>query len=1208
MVAPQINIRVTDLTLYAPRRSNAVMGCVGPATKGPINTLSDFTDEGNFTNFHGRRIDRMYGPRGFNRYLKRGDQGKYVRIAGPNLAFGTLTLYAVDGITPILNFTLNSAGSWGDDGFIQVAVTHNGTASYNLQVFEDGQPTDEVFIGINNGIVETRVNNTSTRVVVSLAFGAGATFPAQTINPVTNALDPQGFTGGDDGAFAKSESASSSTSGVAGRRFFGKMDSVAGSRVFSDLFTIDATLAGLDIAYGTLGHPAVPGTVTVRCQVGASSYVELSDDGDGGVVLGGGGFGILEGTSAVGYIDYRTGAFGVDISGTASSFFATGTFSTIFVKAAAEGVGATVAGQGAYAGNLSRFKLAPGFFNANKLVITVPIDEQVGDAAVGVAGEASSTATLKSLAGWIVPGTVILTPNHPTDAVPPPVYDDGFGGWRSAPIGSPGVAVAGTLDYRTGAWAITPWDPVGGVSFPGVTAAQIQAEYDIQMLNMGGGAVPGDANGDQTQVVQPSDAGGDAAASDVDAGAARIVGPISPGTVVLVISSTGGSGSETFYDDGVGGWLTRPRGDPRAAAAAGGALDYVTGEWSITAAASIDALASITADYTQTPFDRARRHLRGTGPQFVADTTPNAAGVNLDAPAAANDYNGTNFVDHTTGAFGLELDLVETGTNTFNVKDNGAMTAVYLPVAEILGFGDGTEPIFIGSLDPAPFRRQNNRLVAFQSAQSSSAVAGDLQVAFATLDTLDPADDHWTQNVAAPSDPNNFLGFGTGDTSVQWTGAPTLDEAVFVAADEVVLHFLSRYPGDIGNERAILTDGLWVSVDADPTLAGTIRARVLFTATGEVESFGQAPTLNDLARLINDSLNGSDFVRADVTDDAGLLDADLTAAQSVGMAGAFTQADVVGTKVGSVTTGIQMFRNPDIVPLDWIMVPGQWHSGVVNALRNLCEKPGRRCIGIVPTPDTENAFEVRDFVNAEWNSGPGLPPVATALVPFPPTSLVDSRQLAVFAPWVTYLDGDAVVTEPPDGDMAALVANTDSQAEPWYPIAGGRRGRVLAEGVKYSTELEDRNLIYGLVGSRIEIVNSVVAFSNRGLQLAGQRTAQRTATSLDRINVSWTVNVIANRIDAGAHDFEFELNDTILWRQIKSFIEGILGPIKERRGLIDFFVIVDQTTTTAADIDNLRVRAKIFIKPARATEFLDFDIILTPTGADFADVSASSSI
>jgi hypothetical protein len=1207
MVAPQINIRVTDLTLYAPRTTNAVMGCVGPATKGPVNRLTDFTDEGNFAGTHGKPLDRLYAQRAFNRYLARGDQGKFVRIAGPNLATATLTLYAADGITPILLVSASSPGSWANNGGLSVAITHNGTQTYNLQVFQDGQPVgSDAYVGLNNGIVETRINNSSRNIQVQLAQGAGNTFPAATLNPVTGALSPRLFSGGDDGAFAKSASASSATSGVAGRRFFGTMNSVAGSRVFTDIRTIDAALAGQTIAYGTVGQPVVPGTFTIRCQTGASAFVELTDNANLSYAPGGAGLGILQGAAGVlGYVDYRTGAYGVNILASGSTFFASGTFGAIFTKAVSESVGATAAGLGAYAGNLSRFKLAPGFFNANKAVITVPINEQVGTAALGAAGAASSVATLKTLAGWIVPGSIIMTPAHPTDPVPPAIYDDGLGGWRTAPIGQPGVAVAGTINYRTGAWTVTTWDPVGGVLFPAVTAATIGARYDIQVINMGGGAVPGEADAAKSQVLQPSDAGGDATVANTDPGAYAFVGPVSPGSVVLTCDDVGGS-PVTIYDNGVGGWLDRPRGDPRAVAVTG-SIDYTTGAWTVTFSAVVGASAQVTATYTQNPFDKARRNLRGTGPQFLADITANAAGLDLTAPAAANDYNGTNFLDHTTGEFAITLDLVPTGNNTFDVLDNGTMTAVYMPVAGILGFGDGTTTVFTGTLEPAPFRRQANRLVAFQGAQASAFGSGDPQVSFATLGTTADAD-HWTQNVAAPTDPDNFLDMRDGTTSIQWTSAPLLDEAVFVAADEVVIHFTSRYPGDIGNHRTILTDGLWLEVLSDPSLAGTLMCRVYFGALNIIESFGQAPTLADLAESINDPLNGSDYIRAEVTDDAGILDVDLTATQQVGMSGAFTNADVVGTKVGSVTTGLQMFRNPDIVPLDWIMVPGQWHAPVITALQSLCERKGRRAIGIVPTPDSDDVFEVRDFVNGEYNSGPSLPPVPTARVPFPPSVAIDSRLMAVFAPWLLYLDQytNQQVTEPPDGDVAALVAYTADVAEPWFPIAGGRRGRVLADAVKYSVELDDQNLVYGLIGQRTEIVNCIAAYSGRGLQLNGQRTAQRAATSLDRINVSWTVNVIMNKLDAGAKEFQFELNDTLLWRSIKAFVESVLAPMKERRGLQDYFVVCDGTTTTADDIDNLRVRCKVFIKPARATEYIDFDIILTPTGADFADVAAAA--
>jgi len=1201
MVAPQTFIRVTDLTLYAPRTTNAVMGCVGPATKGQVNQLNDFTDEGNFVSFHGRPVDRMYAQRGLIRYFRRGNQAKFVRIAGDNLATATLTLYAADGLTPILLLTAASPGSWANNGFLEVAIIHNGTTSYNVQVYQDGVLSDEQFIGLTNGTIETNINNNSERIQVQLAPGAGATFPAQTLNVVTGALDPKAFNGGDDGAFAKSDSTSSTTSGVAGRKFFGKLDSITGSREWENIRTIDAVLAGQQRVYGSVGTAVVPGTFTVRAEVGAASFVEASDDGDLSYAPGGAGFGILTSAGATGYIDYRTGNFGLDITPSASTFFAGGAIDAIWIKGATELVGATVAGLGTYAGNLSRFSLAPGWFNGNKAVITVPIDEVSGDAVLSAVGAASSVATLKTLAGWIVPGTVALTPTHPTDAVPPVIYDDGFGGFTTLPGGA-GTAVVGTINYRTGVWAVTTWDPVGAVAFPAVTAAQIEATYDIQIINLGGGAVPGGVNGSKQHLAQPSDAGGDALAADTDPGASRLPLPIQPGTVALTISDVSGS-PETLYDSGVGDWLDRPRGDPRATAVTG-ALDYTTGAWSVTASAAITATASISADYTSTPFRQARRAVRGMGPQFIADTTPNAAGMNLDTPTLANAYNSTNWLDHVTGEFSIELDLVPTGANTFNVRDNGALTAVYMP-ADILGFGDGTTTVFTGQLSSAPYRRQDDRLVALQTAQASSAGAGDPQVAFGTLGISADAD-HWTQNVALPSDPDNFLDYRTGATSIQWTGAPALDEAVVVTADDVVIHATARYPGDIENERTIMTEGFYVVVDSDPSLVGTLRCRVFF-ATTAIESFGQQPDIASLVEAVNDPLNGSDFIRLNSTDEAGFLDIDLTAPQSIGLSGAFTNADVVGAKVGNTYTGLQHFRNHEVVALDWIMIPGQWHAPVITALQTLVERNGRRAIGIVPCPEADEVFETRDFVNAEYNSGPGLPPVPTALVPFPPQVPINSNQLAIFDPWLQYLDNytNETVIEPPDGDMATLVANTDNVAAPWFPIAGGRRGRVLADAVKYSTELDDRNLVYGQVGARTEVINVIAVQQGRGLQLVGQRTAQRSPTALDRINVRWTVNKIMNDVDNISKDFLFELNDTILWREIKAAIDKVLKPIIERRGLQDAFVLVDGTTTTASDIDNLTVKAKIFIKPARAVEFLEFDIVLTPTGADFSDVSAA---
>ena len=49
----------------------------------------------------------------------------------------------------------------------------------------------------------------------------------------------------------------------------------------------------------------------------------------------------------------------------------------------------------------------------------------------------------------------------------------------------------------------------------------------------------------------------------------------------------------------------------------------------------------------------------------------------------------------------------------------------------------------------------------------------------------------------------------------------------------------------------------------------------------------------------------------------------------------------------------------------------------------------------------------------------------------------------------------------------------------------------------------------------------------------------------------------------------------------------------------DYKVILDETTTTADLIDRNIMYAKIFIKPARAIEYIVVDFVITKTGADF---------
>ena len=79
--------------------------------------------------------------------------------------------------------------------------------------------------------------------------------------------------------------------------------------------------------------------------------------------------------------------------------------------------------------------------------------------------------------------------------------------------------------------------------------------------------------------------------------------------------------------------------------------------------------------------------------------------------------------------------------------------------------------------------------------------------------------------------------------------------------------------------------------------------------------------------------------------------------------------------------------------------------------------------------------------------------------------------------------------------------------------------------------------------------------------------------------------------------FDQNLNST--WARFKSQVEPVLSSTQARFGLSSYKLILDETTTTADLVDRNIMYAKIFVKPARAIEYVVVDFIITRTGADF---------
>jgi hypothetical protein len=86
-----------------------------------------------------------------------------------------------------------------------------------------------------------------------------------------------------------------------------------------------------------------------------------------------------------------------------------------------------------------------------------------------------------------------------------------------------------------------------------------------------------------------------------------------------------------------------------------------------------------------------------------------------------------------------------------------------------------------------------------------------------------------------------------------------------------------------------------------------------------------------------------------------------------------------------------------------------------------------------------------------------------------------------------------------------------------------------------------------------------------------------------------------------ANGILFDQNVEVTWARFKSQAEPFLSSVQSRFGVTEFKVILDSTTTTPDLIDRNIVYAKIYVKPARAIEFIAIDFIITRSGASFED-------
>ena len=291
-----------------------------------------------------------------------------------------------------------------------------------------------------------------------------------------------------------------------------------------------------------------------------------------------------------------------------------------------------------------------------------------------------------------------------------------------------------------------------------------------------------------------------------------------------------------------------------------------------------------------------------------------------------------------------------------------------------------------------------------------------------------------------------------------------------------------------------------------------------------------------------------------------------------------SNTDTQGLTSGNYTNMVNLLSNKDDYQFNILLTPGLLnsegtHTGVISSI-------------ITNTQFRGDNIYVVDMVDYNGTLAEAVTQAQTR----------DTSYAATYWPWLRIQDPETGkrVWVPASTMIGGVYAYNDRVAAPWFAPAGinrGGLGSVLRAKTKLSQanrdELYDNN------------INPIATFPKKGIVVFGQKTLQKGASALDRVNVRRLLIELKSFIGQLADNLVFEQNTITTRNKFLSQVNPYLENIKQKQGLYAFKVIMDDTLNTPDVIDRNQLVGQIYIQPTRTAEFINLDFILQPTGAEF---------
>ena len=400
-----------------------------------------------------------------------------------------------------------------------------------------------------------------------------------------------------------------------------------------------------------------------------------------------------------------------------------------------------------------------------------------------------------------------------------------------------------------------------------------------------------------------------------------------------------------------------------------------------------------------------------------------------------------------------------------------------------------------------------------------------------------------------------------------------------------------RQGNDTQDKKIILES--WNKVNLDPESTRYI-AKVIGDQTTTYDS------TNEQVVTTGDYPNNSRYVRVSAVNSKtpNYLDATGQPKNEFTSSIPQTGSGVFGGASGSVIPGANMYENIAA------QTQGVGVSDYTNALNILKNKDAYQ-YNVLFTPgllDDTHTSTITTIITNTIARGDYLyvPDLVTYSASIPEAinqaNTRDTSFAASYFPWVKIQDPGTgkQVWVPASTVIPGVYAFNDKVAAPWFAPAGINRGGLnTVLQAKYKLTQKNKDDLYEAN------VNPLATLSREGVVVFGQKTLQKEASALDRVNVRRLVIALKNYIGQLADQIVFEQN-TIATRQ--SFVAKVtpyLERVQQKQGLYAFKVLMDDSNNGPDVIDRNQLIGQIYIQPTRTAEFISIDFILMPTGAEF---------